>query len=103
MEAKHTKGPWSATKGSSAGYDIICSEVLPVDVCVISKRDKSPEEISANISLISASPDLRDALKNIIDEFDARSLGGKLEGNSKLVRFVDAGRAALSKVEGGIA
>jgi len=70
-EIKHTPGPWNCTRASSSGYDIIQAENAPVDVCVISRRDKSADEINANVRLIAAAPDMAMALELIAADADA--------------------------------
>ncbi|MDN7658472.1 hypothetical protein [Burkholderia cenocepacia] len=77
---KHTPGPWNCTRASSSGYDVIQAENAPVDVCVVSRRDKSGEEINANARLIAAAPDLLIALELIAADADA--------GNSRLTSGV---------------
>ena len=56
--AAHTPGPWNCNRSSASGYDIVCSENSPTDVCVISRRDKTTGEIDANARLIAAAPEL---------------------------------------------
>jgi hypothetical protein len=64
---KHTPGPWNCNRASAAGREIIVSEVSPVDVAVLSHRDKSQSEINANARLIAAAPDLLEALSRLIE------------------------------------
>ena len=56
QKAAHTPGPWNCNRSSAAGYNIVCSETSPVDVCVISRRDKTTGEIDANARLIASAP-----------------------------------------------
>lgn len=86
---KYTPGPWNCSRNSSSGYDIICAENSPVDVCVVSRRDKSQEEINSNARLIAAAPELLAALLAVVsvadrktDEFDlARAAIAKATGS----------------------
>ena len=64
-QSAHTPGPWNCNRASAAGREIIVSEVSPVDVAVLSHRDKSQSEINANARLIAAAPDLLEALREI--------------------------------------
>jgi len=97
---KHTPGPWNNLRGSSAGYDIICSDASPVDVCVVSKRDKSREEIDANIRLITAAPDLLAALARIAA---GQEMTGQFTHAETVLRYQEIARAALRKAQGGAA
>ena len=63
QKAAHTPGPWNCNRSSASGYDIVCSENSPTDVCVISRRDKTTGEIDANARLIAAAPELLAALE----------------------------------------
>ena len=63
QKAAHTPGPWNCNHSSASGYDIVCSENSPTDVCVISRRDKTTGEIDANARLIAAAPELLAALE----------------------------------------
>lgn len=94
---KHTPGPWNSLRSSSAGYDIICSDASPVDVCVISKRDKSCEEIAANIRLITAAPDLLRALERIAA---GQEMAGAFTHAEVVLRYQEIARAALLKAKG---
>lgn len=94
METKFTLGPWNCTRSSAGGREIITSDVLPVDICVLSHRDKTPAEINANALLIAAAPDLYAAL-------------AELEESSDYDIFVPSGiadriKAALAKARGEV-
>ena len=85
----HTPGPWSV-KGTHYG-DQFRAESIEPNICeMVSSR--SPEETTANARLIAASPDLYEALREIIAEWDARDLNDT--GGIALAR------AALAKAEG---
>ena len=91
QKAAHTPGPWNCNRSSASGYDIVCSENSPTDVCVISRRDKTTGEIDANARLLAAAPDLLAALIGVVKVADRAT-----------VEF-DAARAAIVKAEGGAA
>jgi len=63
MKTKFTLGPWNCMRACAGGREIITSDVSPVDICVLSRRDKTPAEINANACLIAAAPDLYGALE----------------------------------------
>ena len=67
MSYKHTPGPWNCMRASAAGRNIICSDTRPVDICVLSNRDKTQTEIDANARLIAAAPDLLAACQRALD------------------------------------
>ena len=64
--SKYTPGPWNCRRASAAGREIIVSEISPVDVAVLSHRNKSQIEIDANARLIAAAPEMLDALIEIL-------------------------------------
>ncbi len=65
-EPKFTKGPWNCNRASAGGREIVVSEVSPVDIAVLSRRDKTQSEIDANAHLIAAAPDLYAALDMLL-------------------------------------
>lgn len=71
--SKATPGPWNCNRSSASGYDIVCSENSPTDVCVISRRGKTTGEIDANARLIAASPTMYDYLVERAQSGDARA------------------------------
>jgi len=94
----HTPGPWNTTRRSSGGHDIITSDVSPVDVCVISKSGKSPQEIAANIRLIGAAPELLEALGEILAICEHGSVPSGKSFSGEIAR--KAARA-IAKATGG--
>lgn len=102
MSAKYTPGPWEMVEWHCGDFDIDAGGRGPCSGRIASAHsapDEDREEESwANGRLLAAAPELLEALKNLIGEIDARSMG-RLEGNSSLVRFVDAGRAAIAKAK----
>ena len=97
---KATPGPWNCNHSSASGYDIVCSENSPTDVCVISRRDKTTGEIDANARLIAAAPELLAALETAY-----MALIGYLPAHRNDVTdaAIGAARAAITKAKGGAA
>lgn len=96
MSATHTPGNWIfEDKGDR--FEIM-SGTTPGRDWVATVHGGSDHD-EPNAKLITAAPDLLAALEKIIGEIDARSMG-RLEGDSKFVQFVDAGRAAIAKATG---
>jgi hypothetical protein len=96
MMTKHTPGPWNCNRASAAGREIIVSEVSPVDVAVLSHRDKSQSEITANAYLIAAAPDLLNALQAIVKSLADQDDEGMIEHAQQMI---DA-RSAIAKATG---
>ena len=97
QKAAHTPGPWNCNRSSASGYDIVCSENSPTDVCVISRRDKTTGEIDANARLIAAAPDLIEALRAVV----ATEI--YLPDHPQRQAAYRNARAAIAKAEGGAA
>ena len=97
QKAAHTPGPWNCNHSSASGYDIVCSENSPTDVCVISRRDKTTGEIDANARLIAAAPELLAALETAY-----MALIGYLPAHRNDVTdaAIGAARAAITKATG---
>ena len=100
QKAAHTPGPWNCNRSSASGYDIVCSENSPTDVCVISRRDKTTGEIDASARLIAAAPELLAALETAY-----MALIGYLPAHRNDVTdaAIGAARAAITKAKGGAA
>lgn len=72
MPHSFTSGPWSFMQSSVAGRYIVSAENTPLDICVLSNRNKSHDEIQENARLIASAPDLlkqRDELLEVVCEF----------------------------------
>ncbi len=63
MTTKHTAGPWNCNRASAAGRNIIVSETAPLDIAVLSNRDKTQAEIDANSRLIASAPTMLKTLQ----------------------------------------
>lgn len=89
-QAKYTLGPWKAV---SIGRSL---EVAPA-ICTLYNNDKASGE--ANAQLISAAPDLLEALKNATNVLAAIATGDlkTIERNSPAILLA---RVAISKAEG---
>lgn len=92
---KHTPGPWNCQRASAAGRNIICAENSPLDICVLSNRDKTQVQIDANARLIAAAPELLTALKDMVAMMDSGDEhGAGREWHRQAI-------AAIAKAEGG--
>lgn len=113
MNEKWTKGPWYALESSErcpmpAG---VCVEVNSMSdgskvgtICEIVAQGIDGKYdsymTSANGNLISAAPELYDALKELVEWFDCESMiGCDFQGCSKCNKWENA-RAALRKARG---
>lgn len=109
-ETKHTPGPWTARDDSSAAgieimhsYNIGPEEREDIVVCTLLESDyegRSEEELTANIQLITAAPELLKALKFL--RIQACQLGDFMYGavrecSADMIRAIDA---AITKAEG---
>ena len=93
-EVKHTPGPWNCLRRSSADRAIVCAETQPLDICVLSNRDKSIGQVNANALLIAAAPDLLKALKAMVEAHAIPSTGCKSR------TAYEHAIAAITKAEG---
>ena len=96
--SKHTKEPWSYIRSSAAGRYIVSAENMPLDICVLSNRDKSAAEIQANARLIAAAPELLEALRQMVSIVAIHSRATK---NNFAWAEMDEARAAIAKAGGG--
>ncbi len=62
MKTKHTQGPWCRNIKPASKYPVVFAG-RNTHVATVSRAELSEEEIEANICLISASPELLEALK----------------------------------------
>ena len=97
MTAKHTPGPWKTRKGFfSDSVEIykpkhLKKPFIPTEIAVI--RVEGPEG-EANARLISAAPELLEALRGMLEVFgDEFGIGSS--------ETCDAARAAIAKATGG--
>ena len=64
----HTPGPWEIRKNQYGQYDVVAR--TPTDgIAFVDKRDDAKEEL-ANANLISAAPELLEALEELTRWFD---------------------------------
>ena len=99
-QSAHTPGPWNCNRASAAGREIIVSEVSPVDVAVLSHRDKSQSEINANARLIAAAPDLLEALEWCAETLAVFVADGSAAPESVIGKNLTTARAAIAKATG---
>ncbi len=98
--SKHTPGPWNCNRASSAGRNIIVSESMPLDIAVLSNRDKTQSEIDANARVIAAAPELLEALSKINDAACYASEENTDAMKEALLLIGNLARAAIAKAEG---
>ena len=89
-----TPGPWEVRPGWLSG---VMSDVTDADGCAIAWTNRHrPRAQEANARLIAASPDLYEALTEVI-RVSSVSFDGK---PNEIAEAYKAARAALSKVKG---
>ena len=71
MPHSFTQGPWSFMQSSVAGRYIVSAENTPLDICVLSNRNKSHDEIQENARLIASAPDLLKQRDELLAELRA--------------------------------
>lgn len=100
MNAKHTPGPWEVEEYDGyMGYDCMsggmrCAPMVVLDASDYPEhpdRDTPPERMLADAHLISSTPDLLEALSNLVNQADSHGLEGV---------FWDQARAAIAKAYG---
>lgn len=101
MSAKHTPGPWEMkTVRTSCG---VCHKIGPwphkwrageeMSACIYDDYPSPPQgtdTMLANARLISAAPDLLEALENLVNSFEKH----------RPKEYWDAARAAIAKAKG---
>lgn len=113
-EPKFTRGPWHVEATTLHAYitppkgHYVASVILPSDTFHMSSSEKSQRSEMANAHLISAAPDLFEALRGIADwvdiniaEIECRSVEPE-EGcaSCEVIPLLDAARSALKKARG---
>jgi hypothetical protein len=110
MSAKHTPGPWKAgTARRSSNFGDMAAFVHgpgPAKIAKVWSGDPSDEtngnKAEANARLIAAAPDLLEALKDIVEQWDAakdpHSKAVALN-SPKLWAALGEARAAIAKAE----
>jgi hypothetical protein len=115
--SKHTPGPWlqswdcDAPTGSDAsskydGFEIVNNDNWPIAFIPVhfvsppvrqemNKREMDWDEASANLRLISAAPELLEALKMC-----AGFCAGEEMSKNGLIRALEKARSAIQKAEG---
>ena len=97
MRAKSTPGPWSPAANWPHGLSMICqhdgSGWRPVADCAV-----SGEKAEANARLISAAPDLLEALQDLFGADMEHVLMG--DGKDDQIAAIAKARAAIAKATG---
>lgn len=81
----HTPGPWVLHKRDDEDEATMVKHVgenNDMFVCVTNVNWRYPKENAANARLIAATPDLLEALKDMIAEFSADEFGGEAQINT---------------------
>jgi len=107
---KHTKGPWKAcftrVSGAAVGFHIVDREhgsIRPICEQYDKHREMPAEEIEANAGLITAAPELLEALisaERVLSEI-ALQCGPLRTINNWHGAAIEKSRAAISKATGG--
>jgi hypothetical protein len=87
MSTLHTPGPWDHSNGKVFGST--CTAILTVH------KQKSQTVSLANLALVSAAPELLEALQLVLAEFCKDGHGGDFEDGEH--PYVDKARAAIAK------
>jgi len=85
-----TGGDWTLERDGSL---VMAGQVIGVGVDGLGPDDASRNEKAANARLLSAAPDLYEAMAMLIDAAEARDFGAEAAA-------MEAGRAALAKARG---
>ena len=93
---KHTSGPWHRNIRANGKYPVVFAGRNQHIATAAPQKDSA--ETEANISLLSAAPELLDALVLLLP-YAARAIQGTTEGQPLL----DAARAAITKATGDTA
>ena len=111
--AKHTPGPWSASKiDDRAAFNIFtpgqCSALLTLEPGKHNGADKRTNNVEADARLIAAAPELLQALKFLLsvqgaDELSNVLLEMKSDGGDSYYAAVLHARAAIAKATGSAA
>lgn len=86
--AKFTPGPWKGILGMFGGH--VVSE-LGQGICDVDEKD-SCEEYEANIDILSAAPELYEALESLIERIE--------KSPQSLYPAIEYGKNALAKARG---
>ena len=73
MKPKYTKGRWTKMETDN-GVSVICErtnkQTKAFQICLMSERDITSEEMEQNAKLIASAPELLENLKRIIDRVE---------------------------------
>ena len=99
--ANHTPGPWSSSMwtddvAGAVGWSIVCGDaghLVPTNTF----ETDDEEEAEANARLIAAAPELLDALKAMLDQFNYSTVSGLVHDESMAIMKA---REAIAKATG---
>ena len=90
---EHTPGPWEVSSGMmNMGRPNILLPHKDIHISITFLEDESVYEAWANAHLVSAAPDMHEALKGLLKAFDEEDYYNDT--------LLDRARAALAKAEG---
>jgi hypothetical protein len=73
-EAMHTKGPWKINNNIGHKGELgIIADTAPCIIAIMGNQKVWPAEAEANAHLIAAAPDLLEACKALLEEFNSRT------------------------------
>jgi len=101
-EQRHTPGPWTVVPYGD-GDSLVVHSDNEHRVCFMSTPGESPgamQKIKANAQLISASPDMYEALKEIAKGEGRFSMDPLEHATNTIEDMVEIARAAIAKAEG---
>ena len=96
-EPKFTKGEWIATEGNTSGQEVICPSAVKSNRRIA--RIGGPDR-DANALLMSAAPDLYEALSCFVEYENAMDGGEDVAAMLMYAEASQKARAALAKARG---
>ena len=94
--SEYTSAPWCIVKDYGR-TEIGGSGCIPFQVCIVSEGSGA----EANADLISAAPDMYEALDWMLHVSNGVSKGGGIPSPQEYADAFDAGETALKKAQGG--
>jgi hypothetical protein len=94
---KHTPGPWTLDKKSAISYGWRDGKPIRYE---IAECKGFPASAEANARLISAAPELLEALRGLVGQADAQFKVGDRHATFNK-QTIDTARAAIAKATGG--
>lgn len=112
MERRHTPGPWLPAISTMKSLNIVsvgatyrCSVVGDDSGAMVATvHGRTEKECEANAIIIAANPDLLEALKDMLCEFDDETITDEIRTqiglSANTVKALQRSRAAIAKAEG---